>query len=146
MQMPSATNTTRLRVWRSPCCAAFALLLIQAAVVAARKAAYDLPLYLLEVAVRFGEVRHGYRGPRGQGNARPNGRMLVAEVQSARFLVTGANANLAFAEQLGARGTAQLLAVQEGIPTTGAGCASACATAVRPISDCVCPNPAEARW
>ncbi|MCT8269516.1 DUF5597 domain-containing protein [Xanthomonas translucens] len=111
--MPSATNTTRLRVWRSPCCAAFALLLIQAAVAAARKAAYDLPLYLLEVAVRFGEVRDGYGGPRGQGNPRPNGRVLVAEVQSARFLVTGGNANLAFAEQFGARGAAQLLAVQE---------------------------------
>ncbi|UKE64704.1 DUF5597 domain-containing protein [Xanthomonas graminis] len=112
MQMPSATNTTRLRFWRSPCCAAFALLLIQAAVAAARKAAYDLRLYLLEIAVRFGEVRDGYGGPRGQGDARPNGRVLVAEVQPARFLVTGGNANLAFAEQLGARGAAQLLAVQ----------------------------------
>ncbi|WP_439444629.1 DUF5597 domain-containing protein [Xanthomonas translucens pv. translucens] len=39
--------------------------------------------------------------------------MLVAEVQPARFLVTGGNANLAFAEQFGARGAAQLLAVQE---------------------------------
>nr|WP_230812681.1 DUF5597 domain-containing protein [Xanthomonas translucens] len=63
--------------------------------------------------MRFGQVRDGYGGPCGQGNAVPNGRVLVAAVEPERFLVTGVNANLAFAEKPGARGMAQLLAVEE---------------------------------
>lgn len=87
---------------------------VQAAVEEEGIANVALAFSRLDVAVRFGEVRDGYGGPRGQGNAVPNGRVLVAEVEPERFLVTGANANLAFAAKLGARGTAQLLTVEEG--------------------------------
>jgi len=87
---------------------------VQAAVEEEGIANVALAFSHLDVAVRFGEVRDGYGGPRGQGNAVPNGRVLVAEVEPERFLVTGANANLAFAAKLGARGAAQLLTVEEG--------------------------------
>ncbi|KAB7764431.1 DUF5597 domain-containing protein [Xanthomonas maliensis] len=87
---------------------------VQAAVEEDGIANVPLAFSQLDVAVRFGEVCDGYGGPRGQGNQVPSGRVLVAEVAPERFLITGANANLMFAEQLGTRGPVQLLTVEEG--------------------------------
>ncbi len=67
-----------------------------------------------DLVARFGEVRDGYGGPRGQGNADLSGRVLVAEAAPDRFLITGASANLKFATKLGQRGSVQLITVEEG--------------------------------
>jgi len=68
----------------------------------------------VDLVARFGEVRDGYGGPRGQGNTDLSGRVIVAEAAPDRFLITGASANLKFAPKLGQRGTVQLLTVEEG--------------------------------
>jgi hypothetical protein len=68
----------------------------------------------VDLVARFGEVRDGYGGPRGQGNADLSGRALVAEAAPDRFLITGASANLKFATKLGQSGTVQILTVEEG--------------------------------
>jgi len=68
----------------------------------------------VDLVARFGEVRDGYGGPRGQGNADLSGRVLAAEAAPDRFLITGASANLKFATKLGQRGSVQLLTVEEG--------------------------------
>jgi len=68
----------------------------------------------VDLVARFGEVRDGYGGPRGQGNADLSGRALVAEAAPDRFLITGASANMKFATKLGQSGTVQILTVEEG--------------------------------
>jgi len=67
-----------------------------------------------DLTVRFGDVRDGYGGPRGQGNADLSGRAIVAEVEPDTFFVTGASANLKFASKLGETGGVELLSVEEG--------------------------------
>lgn len=68
----------------------------------------------VDLVARFGEVRDGYGGPRGQGNADVSGRVIVAEAAPDRFLITGASANLKFAPKLGQRGSVQLVTVEQG--------------------------------
>jgi hypothetical protein len=68
----------------------------------------------VDLVARFGEVRDGYGGPRGQGNADLSGRVIVAEAAPDRFLITGASANLKFAPKLGQRGSVQLVTVEQG--------------------------------
>lgn len=68
----------------------------------------------VDLVARFGEVRDGYGGPRGQGNADVSGRVIVAEEAPDRFLITGASANLKFAPKLGQRGSVQLVTVEQG--------------------------------
>jgi hypothetical protein len=68
----------------------------------------------LEAVARFGEVRDGYGGPRGQGNADLSGRVIVAQVEANRFLIVGASANLLFAPRLGTAGHVELVSVEEG--------------------------------
>jgi len=67
-----------------------------------------------DVAARFGDVRDGYGGPRGQGNRDLSGRVIVAQAAPDRFLLTGASANLKFVPKLGAGGSVQLVTVEEG--------------------------------
>jgi hypothetical protein len=67
-----------------------------------------------DLVARFGEVRDGYGGPRGQGNADLSGRALVAAAAPDRFFITGASANLRFATKLGRPGTVELVRVEEG--------------------------------
>jgi len=76
----------------------------------------NIPMFFskVDLVARFGEVRDGYGGPRGQGNADLSGRVLVAEAAPDRFLIIGASANLKFATKLGQRGSVQLLTVEEG--------------------------------
>ena len=68
----------------------------------------------VDLTARFGTVRDGYGGPRGQGNADLSGRVLVAEVSPDRYLLIGAAANLKFATKLGTRGSVQLVTVEQG--------------------------------
>jgi hypothetical protein len=68
----------------------------------------------VDIVARFGEVRDGYGGPRGQGNRDLSGRVIVAEAAPDRFLITGAAANLKFASKLGRSDGVQLLTVEEG--------------------------------
>lgn len=68
----------------------------------------------VDLVARFGEVRDGYGGPRGQGNKDLSGRVIVARAALDRFLLTGASANLKFAPRLGAAGGIQLVTVEEG--------------------------------
>jgi hypothetical protein len=68
----------------------------------------------IDLVARFGEVRDGYGGPRGQGNRDLAGRVMVARAAPDRFLLTGAAANLKFAPALGKAGTVQLVTVEEG--------------------------------
>ena len=68
----------------------------------------------VDLVARFGEVRDGYGGPRGQGNKDVSGRVIVARAAPDRFLLTGASANLKFAPRLGAAGGIQLVSVEEG--------------------------------
>ncbi|MBB4153363.1 hypothetical protein GGQ80_001265 [Sphingomonas jinjuensis] len=74
----------------------------------------------IDLVVRFGEVRDGYGGPRGQGNADVSGRVIAAQVAADRYLLVGANANLRFAPPLGRGGTVQLISVEEGHVERGA--------------------------
>lgn len=68
-----------------------------------------------DVAVRFGPVRDGYGGPRGQGNARRNGRVIVGQLAPDEFLISGMSANIVFAPKLGAREkNTMYLSVEEG--------------------------------
>jgi hypothetical protein len=68
----------------------------------------------VDLVARFGEVRDGYGGPRGQGNKDLSGRVIVARAAPDRFLLTGASANLTFAPRLGTPGNVQLVTVEEG--------------------------------
>lgn len=68
----------------------------------------------VDLVARFGEVRDGYGGPRGQGNKDLSGRVIVARAAPDRFLLTGASANVTFAPRLGAAGSIQLVTVEEG--------------------------------
>jgi hypothetical protein len=68
----------------------------------------------VDLVARFGEVRDGYGGPRGQGNPDLSGRVIVAEAAPDRFLILGASANLRFATKLGQPGSVQLATVEEG--------------------------------
>ncbi|WP_200909335.1 DUF5597 domain-containing protein [Sphingomonas sp. Leaf9] len=68
----------------------------------------------MELAARFGAVRDGYGGPRGQGNADLSGRVIAAQVAPDRYLLTGAGTNLRFALPLGQAGSVQLVTVEEG--------------------------------
>ncbi|AIT08236.1 hypothetical protein MC45_13030 [Sphingomonas taxi] len=68
----------------------------------------------VDLVARFGEVRDGYGGPRGQGNKDLSGRVIVARAAPDRFLLTGARTNLKFAPRLGAHGSVQLVTVEEG--------------------------------
>jgi len=68
----------------------------------------------IEAVARFGEVRDGYGGPRGQGNADLSGRVIVAQAGANRFLIVGASANLLFAPKLGTEGHVELVSVEEG--------------------------------
>ena len=68
----------------------------------------------VDLVARFGEVRDGYGGPRGQGNKDLSGRVIVARAAPDRFLLTGASANVTFAPRLGAAGSVQLVTVEEG--------------------------------
>lgn len=68
----------------------------------------------LDMVARFGEVRDGYGGPRGQGNKDLSGRVIAAEVSPGRYLLTGASANLALAPKLGQPGAIQLVTVEQG--------------------------------
>ena len=87
---------------------------VQAAVEEDGLANVPLSFSALDAVARFGEVRNGYGGERGQGNSTPSGRVLTAEVAPDRFLIVGADANIAFAPKLGADGAAQLLTVEQG--------------------------------
>ncbi len=73
----------------------------------------------IDATVRFGPVRDGYGGPRGQGNPDVSGRVIVAEAAPDRFLIVGASANLQFAPKLGQPGTTELVSVEEGHFETG---------------------------
>jgi hypothetical protein len=79
-----------------------------------------LPFSAVDLVARFGEVRDGYGGPRGQGNKDLSGRVLVAEAAPDRFYVTGTSANLKFSPKLGQTGSVQLVTVQEGRFEAGA--------------------------
>lgn len=68
----------------------------------------------IELVARFGPVRDGYGGPRGQGNADLSGRVIAAQVAPDRYLLIGAGANLRFAPGLGHDGSIQLVTVEEG--------------------------------
>lgn len=68
----------------------------------------------MDLVARFGAVRDGYGGPRGQGNADLSGRVIAAQVAADRYLLTGAAANLKFALPLGQDGSVQLVRVEEG--------------------------------
>lgn len=76
----------------------------------------NLPLAFdtVDLVARFGEVRDGYGGPRGQGNRDLSGRVIVAQAAPDRFLLTGASANLLFAPKLGQTGSVQLVNVEQG--------------------------------
>lgn len=67
-----------------------------------------------DLVARFGEIRDGYGGPRGQGNNDLSGRVIAAQVTPNRFLLTGASANLKFATKLGEAGSVQLVTVEQG--------------------------------
>jgi hypothetical protein len=54
-----------------------------------------------DVAVRFGPVLDNYGGPRGRGNPRRNGRMVVGQIAPNEFLISGMNANVILAPKLG---------------------------------------------
>ena len=73
-----------------------------------------LSLSAVDAAARFGPVRDGYGGPRGQGNPDISGRVIVAEAAPDRFLIVGASANLQFAPKLGQPGSIELVSVEEG--------------------------------
>ncbi len=68
----------------------------------------------VDLVARFGDVRDGYGGPRGQGNGDLSGRVIVARAAADRFLLTGVSANLRFATRLGRAGSVQLVSVGEG--------------------------------
>ncbi|MDP1028424.1 DUF5597 domain-containing protein [Sphingomonas sp. KR1UV-12] len=68
----------------------------------------------VDLVARFGDVRDGYGGPRGQGNRDLSGRVIVAQAAPDRFLLTGASANLKFATKLGQPGSVQLVTVEQG--------------------------------
>ncbi|KQM66313.1 hypothetical protein ASE65_14685 [Sphingomonas sp. Leaf16] len=73
----------------------------------------------MDLVARFGAVRDGYGGPRGQGNADLSGRVIAAQVAADRYLLTGAAANLKFALPLGQDGSVQLVRVEEGHVESG---------------------------
>lgn len=68
----------------------------------------------VDMVARFGDVRDGYGGPRGQGNADLSGRVIAAQVQPDKFLLMGASANLKLAPKLGEKGQVELLKVEQG--------------------------------
>ena len=68
----------------------------------------------VDVVARFGEIKDGYGGPRGQGNADLAGRVIVTRMAPDRFILTGASANLKFAPKLGERGSIELVTVEQG--------------------------------
>ncbi len=68
----------------------------------------------VDMVARFGEVRDGYGGPRGQGNANLSGRVIAAQVAPHKFLLVGTSANLKLAPRLGEKGHMELLKVEQG--------------------------------
>ena len=87
---------------------------VQAAVEEDGIANVPLAFSTVDLVARFGPVRDGYGGPRGQGNPDLSGRVIVAESAPDRFLITGASANLRFAPKLGVAGAVELVTVEEG--------------------------------
>jgi hypothetical protein len=68
-----------------------------------------------DVAVRFGPVLDGYGGPRGRGNPRRNGRVIVGQIAPNEFLISGMSANIILAPKLGsASKKAMYLSVEQG--------------------------------
>ncbi|WP_260928069.1 DUF5597 domain-containing protein [Novosphingobium sp. 9] len=67
-----------------------------------------------DAVARFGPVRDGYGGPRGQGNADLSGRVIVVQAAPDKFLLAGASANLMFAPKLGTAGHVELVHVEQG--------------------------------
>ncbi|WP_329742023.1 DUF5597 domain-containing protein [Dyella sp. A6] len=76
----------------------------------------NIPMHFddVDLVARFGEVRDGYGGPRGQGNADVSGRVIAAQVAPHRFLLLGTSANVKFAPKLGTMGHVELLTVEQG--------------------------------
>ncbi|MBY8827978.1 DUF5597 domain-containing protein [Hephaestia mangrovi] len=68
----------------------------------------------VDLVARFGEVKDGYGGPRGQGNGDLAGRVIATRVAPDRFILTGASANLKFAPKLGDHGSIELVSVEQG--------------------------------
>ncbi|HEY0759387.1 MAG TPA: DUF5597 domain-containing protein [Acidisarcina sp.] len=67
-----------------------------------------------DAVARFGPVRSGYGGDRGQGNTDLSGRVLIGQIAPDEFLVIGVDANVLFAPKLGHRGMASVVSVEEG--------------------------------
>nr|WP_240504599.1 DUF5597 domain-containing protein [Tsuneonella mangrovi] len=68
----------------------------------------------VDVVARFGDIRSGYGGRRGQGTSDTSGRVLVTQVAPDRFILTGASANLKFSPKLGDHGSIELVTVEQG--------------------------------
>jgi Domain of unknown function (DUF5597)/Beta-galactosidase len=74
-----------------------------------------------DVAVRFGPVLDNYGGPRGRGNPRRNGRVLVGQITPSEFLISGMNANIVLAPRLGSPAKkAMYISVEQGHFEAGA--------------------------
>ena len=68
-----------------------------------------------DVAVRFGPVLDNYGGPRGRGNPRRNGRVIVGQITPDEFLISGMSANIVLAPKLGsASKKAMYISVEQG--------------------------------
>ena len=68
-----------------------------------------------DAVARFGPVRNGYGGARGQGNPDLSGRVLIGQMSPNEFLIIGSNANIAFRPKLGdPHHHAELVTVEEG--------------------------------
>ncbi len=68
-----------------------------------------------DAVARFGPVRNGYGGERGQGNPDVSGRVLIGQIATDEFLIVGSNANVVFRPRLGEpQKHAELVTVEEG--------------------------------
>lgn len=68
-----------------------------------------------DAVARFGPVRSGYGGERGQGNPDVSGRVLIGQIAPDEFLIIGSNANVVFRPKLGDSAKhAEQVTVEEG--------------------------------
>lgn len=88
---------------------------LQAAVEESSLANPELSFDDYDAVARFGPVRDGYGGERGQGNPNLDGRVLIGQITPNEFLIIGCNANVVFEPRLGLLDKqAQLVSVEEG--------------------------------
>lgn len=88
---------------------------LQAAVEEAGIANPQLSFDDYDAVVRFGPVRNGYGGERGQGSSDLGGRVLIGQISPNEFLLIGSNANVVFQPRLGSPyKDAEVISVEEG--------------------------------